>query len=127
MLCQKIEYPTHPYDVFTHKKLRVPAADTELDAQVITYAAWRWLWHCRVLRDPFRNICRFFRYWTKKKPNSLSLTLTVPARATGLDMEGYLHLLVKISGMGVCLTRITRSDTLRPVGMSRHIHQVVFH
>ena len=86
MMLQKIEYAGIVCSVFPHKDIQTRTHLPGQDPEVVTYAAWRWLYHCRPLRKPLCVLCLGFRRNTLRR-KSMRLVLTLPARAAGRGHE----------------------------------------
>lgn len=125
-MLRKIEYNGLVHSISTDKTTRVMPEQAALEEAVTVYAAWRWLCHFRPLYKPFSALCLGFRQgrWKQK---SRRLILTLPARAAGLPEDGYLHMLVRLSGDGVRIEAVQRSHTLRTDGLPHRGRRIFFH
>lgn len=111
--------------ITTSDKTILETGGLDLDPRVLEYAAWRWLYRCRPLQGPLcRMSLRFRLGCTRRK--SMRLSVTVPAAAAGLPGDGWLHLLLVVSGQ-VWIASASCSPSPRPAGISRRIRRVVFH
>ena len=126
MMLQKIEYAGIVCSVFPHKDIQTRTHLPDQDPEVVTYAAWRWLYHCRPLRKPLCVLCLGFRRNTLRR-KSMRLALTLPARAAQLTEGGYLHLLVRLSAEGACLEAVQQSAAARPDGLPHRGRSIRFH
>lgn len=125
-MLRKIEYEGFVHSIFTDKKTQIFPQGTDFENQVTLYAAWRWLCHFRPLDKPFSTLCLGFRQgrWKQK---SRRLVLTLPARTAALPGDGFLHILVRLSGDGVCIEAVQRSESRRADQLPHRGRHIFFH
>lgn len=124
-MVKQIHYGNIGCRITTSDKTVLETGGLPLDPRVLEYAAWRWLYRCQPLQGPLcRMSLRFRLGCTRRK--SMRLAVTVPAQAAGLPGDGWLHLLLVVSGE-VLIASAGCSQCSTPAGLSRRIRRVVFH
>lgn len=122
-MTRMIEYDGISCAVYTTAKTEVDPGGPGLPPDAVLYAAWRWLYRCRVLYRPLTALCLAFRR-ELVRDSSCPLAVSLPARAAGLPDARRLHLLLVLSRDGVWLRRVVLSPRAVLAGSAR---RVIFH